>query len=349
MAINDPMLDPDFKFSINTFPGNGVKVTWDLSFSGGYIRREHVKAYTESATGVVTERTLVWVGPSQVTVTPAVPTGTNLIIYRDTPKAEPLVDFTDGAIINEPNLDLLAKQAVFVAAEMVDRFADIAERGDAASSLAIAASAGATEALAQASAALAASAAAGILATDTAVQFQALLETVQDLSGADLSGLARINLPQTYTAQQTFPSIRLSDADEDLEFYPNLTYRYRLNGGAWQNKALGSWDSLTGVPLTFPPTAHTHTWESITGKPTTFAPTAHTHTWDSITGKPTEFTPVSHTHSWSAITDKPAVAVLNQPADFSTLAVAGNRVVAITAGPSDPVGGQDGDIHFVTP
>jgi hypothetical protein len=64
-----------------------------------------------------------------------------------------------------------------------------------------------------------------------------------------------------------------------------------------------TWESVTGKPTEFPPSAHTHTasqitdfasavvavsppvdWSSLTGKPTTFAPSAHTHLKSEITG-----------------------------------------------------------------
>jgi hypothetical protein len=64
-----------------------------------------------------------------------------------------------------------------------------------------------------------------------------------------------------------------------------------------------TWDSVTGKPTEFPPSAHTHTasqitdfasavvavsppvdWSSLTGKPSTFAPSAHTHLKSEITG-----------------------------------------------------------------
>ncbi|ADD21674.1 tail fiber protein [Caulobacter phage Cd1] len=142
----DPMLDPDYKYSINKFTGNGSKTSWDLNFSGGYIRREHVKAYTEAADGQITELSFTWSGPNTIVITPPVANGLRLFVYRDTPKNGPLVDFTDGAIINEYDLDMLARQTVFATAEMVDRFADVAIQADGATVTA-------TEALVKASAA----------------------------------------------------------------------------------------------------------------------------------------------------------------------------------------------------
>jgi hypothetical protein len=72
----------------------------------------------------------------------------------------------------------------------------------------------------------------------------------------------------------------------------------------------GDYSSLTGIPSTFPPSAHTHgdseitslAWSKLTGVPATFTPSAHTHSWTEITNKPTSFTPSAHTHSASDIT-----------------------------------------------
>lgn len=123
----DPMLGPDYKYSINKFTGNGAQTSWNLNFSGGYIRREHVKAYTQAADGQITELSFTWSGPNTIVISPPVAMGVRLYVYRDTPKSGPLVDFTDGAIINEYDLDMLARQTVFAAAEMVDRFDEAVE------------------------------------------------------------------------------------------------------------------------------------------------------------------------------------------------------------------------------
>jgi hypothetical protein len=103
---------------------DGVQTVWNFSFSGGYILPSHVKAYYLDADGervevVVTEGMLT--GEFQLTVSPAVPaTATRFVIYRDTPKDLPLVDFEGGAQVTERNLDRAAKQAVFCAAEVLD-------------------------------------------------------------------------------------------------------------------------------------------------------------------------------------------------------------------------------------
>lgn len=47
------------------------------------------------------------------------------------------------------------------------------------------------------------------------------------------------------------------------------------------------------------------TWDSVSGKPSSFTPSAHTHPWSEVTDKPTSFTPASHTHLKAEITDFP--------------------------------------------
>lgn len=105
-------------------PFDGVQVNWNFTFSGGYILPEHVKAYYLDAAGERVDIAVVeddLVGEFQIAIDPPVPTtATRLVIYRDTPKDEPLVDFEDGANIGEANLDRIARQAVFVAAEVLD-------------------------------------------------------------------------------------------------------------------------------------------------------------------------------------------------------------------------------------
>lgn len=73
-----------------------------------------------------------------------------------------------------------------------------------------------------------------------------------------------------------------------------------------------AYDDITGKPVTFAPSAHTHdftdditgkpaayptTWGTVSGKPATFAPSAHTHAWADLTDPPATFTPSAHTHS----------------------------------------------------
>lgn len=79
-----------------------------------------------------------------------------------------------------------------------------------------------------------------------------------------------------------------------------------------------SWNSLTDVPATFPPSPHHHPWSDIDDVPLEFPPAAHTHTknqitdfptswdWSAIANKPTAFPPTAHTHTVSQISDFPS-------------------------------------------
>lgn len=104
------------------YDANGVQTVWDFNFAGGYILPEHVKAYYELGS-VRTQLTITpanLIGSNQLYISPAVPDGAVLTIYRDTPKNAPLVDFVDRGTVSEVALDTVAKQAVFVAAESSD-------------------------------------------------------------------------------------------------------------------------------------------------------------------------------------------------------------------------------------
>ena len=121
---------PVYMNSINRFSGDGVTTDWNINFAGGYLRRAHVKGIVTNLEGTVVLRTLTiadpadFIGPNQIRVSPAAIVGEVVVLFRDTPKDLPLVNFTDGSLVSERNLDLIAQQAVFIAAEMVDKFGE---------------------------------------------------------------------------------------------------------------------------------------------------------------------------------------------------------------------------------
>lgn len=131
--INSAGEDGD-RNSMQQFDGTGAQTSFDFNFAGGYIYATNVKAYLyDLASGLTSEVTpVVLTGPNTIFVSPA-PAAVNvdrtagqvLVVYRDTQKTVPLVDYTTGAVMNEENLDMSNRQAVFVAAEMVDRFDSI--------------------------------------------------------------------------------------------------------------------------------------------------------------------------------------------------------------------------------
>lgn len=116
------MLDPSISYSTNRFTSNGSQTTFELSFAGGYISQSNVKAYYVNDLDQIVLVTLNFIGTNTVSISSPIPSGKVLVVYRDTPKDAPLVDFQDGTIINEKNLDKLAKQAILATGEMLDRF-----------------------------------------------------------------------------------------------------------------------------------------------------------------------------------------------------------------------------------
>ena len=187
------MADPVY-LSITELPGTGAAAPTvvDFNFAGGYINRTHIKAYTlDTTTFTKTDVTVLaehFVTDWRLSLPVSVPVGSVLRVYRDTPKDAPLVDFTNGARINEGNLDLVAQQAAFVAAEAIDKLSGIDE------GLAAAVAAAASEAAAAASAAAAlssqTSAAASASAASTSVGAAAASQSAAAASAAAASSYA---------------------------------------------------------------------------------------------------------------------------------------------------------------
>jgi hypothetical protein len=317
MAGEDPLLDPDYRYALNRFTGNGTTTTWNLTFAGGFIDRSHVKAYLVNEDGSLDELGFSWITDTTVSVTPAVAGGQEFVFYRDTPKSAPLVDFNGGSAFTERNLDTLSKQAVFIGAETIDRFAGVEERTTAATAAAAAATSTANaaddkadQAIEDAAGAIATANAATATADNVASQFDALATTVEELVGEDLSGIARLDTAQVFAARQEFSDGLAAvnvGSTAGLEILASGGYRIKAAGVWGAARSFHSWSLLEGVPTEFPPEYHTQDWATITGKPSTFTPSAHTHTYESITGKPSTFTPSAHTHAYTEVTADPAV------------------------------------------
>lgn len=114
-------------YSQNHWLADGVDTVWNFTFAGGYLNRSHIKAYKQAPNNgpitsiVVTDA--MFVTNFSIQITPAVEAGYTLVIYRDTPKDAPLVDFLDGARVTEQALDTAARQSILVGAEVTDFFA----------------------------------------------------------------------------------------------------------------------------------------------------------------------------------------------------------------------------------
>lgn len=119
------MAAPEY-LTIVELPVAGSGGTFEFTFAGGYLEREHVKLDFVSPLGVRTNYPLNPITNFATDFTLTVPLvdlpadDFTARIYRDTPRADPLVNFASGSRITDSNLDRLAQQAIFVAAEAFD-------------------------------------------------------------------------------------------------------------------------------------------------------------------------------------------------------------------------------------
>lgn len=104
-------------FSYVQYTGNGS--TTNYAFSFPYLNASHIKVRVN---GVLTSYTFL--NSSTVTISPAPANGAIIDIRRETPKDNPPVDFTDGSVLLEADLDLLAKFNLYTAQESSDGVAD---------------------------------------------------------------------------------------------------------------------------------------------------------------------------------------------------------------------------------
>lgn len=128
-------------FANNRKVGDGVTTVWDFSFAGArpgtgdgtetYLEQPDVLvALVDFDTFGLETRTPITTGvtfgpgPAQITVTPAIASGQEFVIYRDTLVETPVADFTDFASISEQDLDFSFRQALFVVQELADTTQD---------------------------------------------------------------------------------------------------------------------------------------------------------------------------------------------------------------------------------
>lgn len=201
---------------------DGVDQEWEVSFTGGYLSREHVSAYFYP-TGLLTDPrqpvAFTWVTDSLIRITPALPAGGKLLIQRVTPLDQSVVRFTDIAQLTKQDMQTAADQAVLAVAELVDQYEDpdllsaladaraAAETatlaGTAAAGSAASAATSATTAVSQAASAStsATSALAGKVAAEAA---RDVAVTAKNAAEAAAANNAKTNTANTFTQVQTF-------------------------------------------------------------------------------------------------------------------------------------------------
>ena len=96
-----------------SYTGNGSTTQYSLPFS--YIATSHIKAYLDNV-----ETAAFTVSGSTLTFTSAPANSVAILIKRVTPTDARLVDFQDGSVLTESDLDKSADQNFFVAQESSD-------------------------------------------------------------------------------------------------------------------------------------------------------------------------------------------------------------------------------------
>ena len=100
-------------FAFNTYTGNGSTTQYAITWE--YLDSTHVKAYLD---GVAT--TSFTISSSTVTFNSAPTNGAIIRIERETPLTSRLVDFQDGSVLTESDLDKSANQNFFAVQEFSD-------------------------------------------------------------------------------------------------------------------------------------------------------------------------------------------------------------------------------------
>jgi hypothetical protein len=100
-------------YSYVQYTGNGS--TTNYAFSFPYLDASHIKVRVN---GVLTSYT--YLNSSTVTISPAPEAGALIDIRRETPKDNPPVDFTDGSVLLESDLDLATRFNLYCTQETED-------------------------------------------------------------------------------------------------------------------------------------------------------------------------------------------------------------------------------------
>lgn len=100
-------------YATKSYTGNGATVNFALDFE--YLDQAHVSVEVD---GVNTAFT--WLNASTVTVSPAPANDTSVVVFRNTSRGTPLVDYTNGQQLTQADLDLAYLHALYVAQEAFD-------------------------------------------------------------------------------------------------------------------------------------------------------------------------------------------------------------------------------------
>ena len=105
-----------------SYTGDGTTTSYAITFN--FIDSTHVKAFIDGV-----ETTAFTISSSTLTFTSAPANSAIIKIERQTPTSSRLVDFTDGSVLTESDLDKSADQNFFIAQEITDESASAMKIG----------------------------------------------------------------------------------------------------------------------------------------------------------------------------------------------------------------------------
>lgn len=114
--------------SVIVIPGDGVTTQFNIPFSLGYIKESDITARVGNevdGAGNPVYRALTFLSPENVDVAgPPAQVGENIIFTRTVDQEQLIVDFEDGDVINEVNMNTAQRQAIMLVHQVLDgRFA----------------------------------------------------------------------------------------------------------------------------------------------------------------------------------------------------------------------------------
>jgi hypothetical protein len=120
-----PLFGGSMSFSVNTPVSDGVETQFPITFSNGIFSRASVFVYVEDDVdggGNQLERAYTWINDGLIELDVVAPAGKVVTIRRIMQKDVPAVDFVDGAILDEQNLDEQANHLLNTMHEVLDGY-----------------------------------------------------------------------------------------------------------------------------------------------------------------------------------------------------------------------------------
>jgi hypothetical protein len=113
-------------FSVNTPVGDGSTVQFAVNFVNGLFSRESVTVFVDGEIdggGDPLPRAFIWINDGLIELVGAAPgVGVQVTIRRIMDKTQPAVDYTDGSILVEANMDLSLDQLLNSIHEVLDGY-----------------------------------------------------------------------------------------------------------------------------------------------------------------------------------------------------------------------------------